>query len=335
MKDITFRKIIAIIITLAFIILIFFSRSVFKPLILSLILSYILYPLVKRLESIGIGRKISSLLIVLAILVISGLIAIYIIPGIIKELMGMINNFGDFQNVLIKIIDFVGYDNLPEYLKQVINTSLEKLNGNISIYLNSIFENVLSFAMKIPTYFLAPIFIYYFLADKNFFKRKVKFLIPLRFREKALELATHINRVIQGYFVSQVLLSLIVFVLTFASLMIIGIRFPLVIAIVNGVANFIPYFGPVIGYVPALLFALTQSTNKVIMVTITFFLIQQIESNIIAPKIVSDCTGMHPVEVMVVLLVGGHFFGGVGMIFSVPIAATIKISYKYIVRNMY
>lgn len=334
-KDITLRKVLAVIICLSFIILIFLSRSVFKPFILSIVLSYILYPLIKKLESIGIGKRISSLIVVVSILGIVILTAIYIIPGIIKELMGMINNFGDLENVLIKTMDFNAYNNLPEYLKEVINTSLSKLNGNISIYLNNIFENILLFAMKLPAYFLAPIFMYYFLSDKDFFQGKIKFFIPLNFREKALELASHVNRVIQGYFVSQVLLSLLVFVLTFISLLIIGIKFPLVIAIANGVANFIPYFGPIIGYVPALLIALTESGNKAVMVTIAFLIIQQVEANIIAPKIVSDCTGMHPVEVMVVLLVGGHFFGAVGMILSVPIAATIKISYKYIVRNMY
>ncbi|MEG0371516.1 MAG: AI-2E family transporter [Clostridium sp.] len=335
MKDITFRKIIAVLITLAFIMLLFFSRSVFEPVVLSVVLSYILMPLIKKLENRGIGRKTAALTTVLGVMILFTIIIVYIIPGIIKELMGIINNFGAFDDVLKRIMVLVNYDNLPQYLKEVINTTIFKFQGNVSTYLNSLFENIFHFAMTLPTYFLAPIFIYYFLADRQFFMKKIRFFIPLRYREKSLELAGHVNRVIQGYFLSQVLLSLLVFVLTFVCLLFMGIKYPLVIAIANGVANFIPYFGPVLGYIPALLFALTQSFDKVIMVTIAFFIIQQVEANIVAPKIVSDCTGMHPVEVMVVLLIGGYFFGGIGMILSVPVAATIKISYRYIIRNMY
>lgn len=334
-KSIIFRKILAVVILIIFILLLFSSRMVFKPLILSIILSYILNPLVKKLEKMGLSKRISSIFTVLIVMLIFSLIIIYIIPGIIKELMGIINNFGEFNNIIKSIKDFVGYKNIPEYLKEVVNATMVKVQNSFSNYINILFGNVLDFAMELPTYFLAPIFTYYFLADKDFFKRKISFFIPLRFREKSFELTGHISRVVQGYFLSQVLLSLIVFVFTFIALIIIDIKYPLLIAIFNGVANFIPYFGPLIGYAPAVLLALSESTDKAVMVTIAFFLIQQIEANIISPKLVSDCTGMHPVEVMIVLLVGGHFFGGMGMVFSVPVAATIKISYKYIVRNMY
>lgn len=334
-KEITLRKFLAIFILLIFIVIIFLSRSVFKPVILSIVLAYILYPLVKRIEGLGIGRRVASLIMVLLIMLVFALMIIYFIPGIIKELMGVLNNFSQFQSIIEKLVNMVGYDKLPDYLKQVINNTLFKIQGGINVYLNSLFDDILNFAMELPSYFLAPIFIYYFLADKLFFKKKMIFFIPLKFRDKALDLSSHINRIIKDYFLSQIILSILVFVLTFIALIIIGVKFPLIIAIANGIANFIPFFGPIIGYVPALLFSLTQSVDKAIMVSIAFLLIQQVEANIIAPKIVSDCTGMHPVEVMIVLLVGGYFFGGIGMILSVPVAATIKTGYKYIMRNMY
>lgn len=335
MKSLTIRKIIAVLIVLFFILIIFFSRSVFKPLILSIALAYILSPIVIKLEKTKLKSKVSSLIVVLVSMGILAFIVVYIIPGIIKELMGLINDFDSFDTTLKGIMDFIGYESLPPYLREVIDNTINKVQNGLGSYINVLFENIFKFLMELPTYFLAPIFVYYFLADKDFFKRKVSFFIPLKFREKAFELTSHINRVVRGYFFSQILLSLLVVGLTFVALILINVRFPLVLAIVNGIANFIPYFGPIIGYVPALLLALTEGSDKAVMVTIAFFIIQQIEANIVSPKIVSDCTGMHPVEVMIVLLVGGYFFGALGMILSVPFAATIKISYKYIVRNMY
>lgn len=332
MKSITLRKTLAFLIVITFILIVFFARSVFKPLILSIILAYILSPIVNRLEKTKLNKRLSALLVVILVLGAFILIAIYIIPGIIRELMGILNNFEDLDGVLKRIMDFIGYEGLPPYLREVVNNTIIKIQTGLSNSINVLFERIFEFAMELPTYFLAPIFIYYFLADKEFFKGKINYFIPLKFREKAFELSGHINRVIQGYFLSQVLLSLLVLVLTFIVLMLIGIRFPLVLAILNGIANFIPYFGPIIGYIPALLFSLTESPDKVIMVTIAFFMIQQIEANIVSPKIVSDCTGMHPVEVMIVLLVGGYFLGVIGMVLSVPFAATVKISYRYVVR---
>ena len=335
MKSITWRIVFCLLLILIFIILLMLSKNILKPVIISAVLSYMLYPILKKLKSIGLKEKVASLIIVLSIIVIFILTAIYIIPSVGKELLGIINNFDDIEIVVKKIMDFLNYESLPIYLRQTIDEGIVKINTAINTYVGNIFEGILEFVSQIPSYFLIPIFIYYFLADKNFFKRKIQFFIPLKFREKSLELSSHVNRIIQDYFVGQLLLSLFVFIVTFISLLFIKLDYPFVIAFLNGIANFIPYFGPIIGYIPALLLSLTQSFDKAIIVTVVFFLIQQVEANIISPKILSDCTGMHPVEVMIVLLFGGYFFGGIGMIFSVPVAATIKLTYRYIVRNMY
>ena len=335
MKSIVWRKIFCFFLILIFIILLILSKNILKPVVISAVLSYMLYPVLKKLKRVGLNEKFSSIIIVLSIILIFILTAIYIIPSIGKELLGIINNFDDIEVVFKKIMDFLNYESLPIYLKQAIDEGIVKINTAINTYVGNIFENILDFASQIPSYFLIPIFIYYFLSDKSFFKRKIQFFIPLKFREKSLELSSHVNRIIQDYFIGQLLLSLFVFVVTFISLIFIKIDYPFVIAFLNGIANFIPYFGPIIGYIPALFLSLTQSFDKAIIVTIVFFVIQQVEANIISPKILSDCTGMHPVEVMVVLLFGGYFFGGIGMIFSVPIAATIKLTYRYVIRNMY
>ena len=118
-----------------------------------------------------------------------------------------------------------------------------------------------------------------------------------------------------------------------------GIEFALVIGIITCVADIIPYIGPFLGFIPAVLLALIKGPITAIWVAVLFCIVQWLENNILGPKILGDSTGMHPLVVLILLIVGGGMFGVAGMILSVPIASAIKIVFKhtkpYIVKYLY
>jgi predicted PurR-regulated permease PerM len=143
------------------------------------------------------------------------------------------------------------------------------------------------------------------------------------------------DKIIGGFIRSQLILSLIVMILTFIVLIVFKIKYPIIIAFINGVANIIPYFGPILGLFPALIAALSESGSKAVMIAIVFIIVQEIESSVIAPKVMGESIGMHPVFVMIVLLIGGKYFGATGLIFSIPVGGIIKVSWSYLVRSMY
>lgn len=93
-------------------------------------------------------------------------------------------------------------------------------------------------------------------------------------------------------------------------MVILKIKYPLIIAFINGIVNIIPYFGPVIGFLPAFISASSQSLNKSLIVVVVFFIIQEFESGVVAPKLMGESIGLHPVFIMIILLIGGKFFGG-------------------------
>ena len=101
----------------------------------------------------------------------------------------------------------------------------------------------------------------------------------------------------------------------------------MVLAIINGVANIIPYFGPIIGGIPIIFMALTSSVSKGIISAIGVFLIQQFEGNFLAPKITGDSTNMHPIVIIILLVLGDKIGGVIGMVLIVPIAVIIKVIY--------
>lgn len=335
MKNKNFKMILFFIIILGLSSIIYLSKGIIQPLMLSLILAYILNPLVRMMIQKGINKKVS---VIISILLLIGFIAIifyYIIPGIIRDVVGILYNSDEYKSAIEKYVGNIRTDGMPSYLKNVLNSNLNKVQNMGLEYLNNFFNSLLNFTMEIPTYILTPIFIYYLLIDSEYFIRLFKSIIPIGIRKKASELWYDIDMVLSSFIRSQLILSLIISLMTFIAMVILNVKFPIIIAFINGITNIIPYFGPVIGFVPAFLAAITQSVNKAILVAIAFFFIQQFESSVIAPKLMGDTLGIHPVFIMIIILLGGKYFGGWGLLLSVPIAAIAKVILNYVVRNMY
>ena len=108
----------------------------------------------------------------------------------------------------------------------------------------------------------------------------------------------------------------------------IRVKFPLWLSILNGVFNIIPYFGPIFGAVPVVFIALLESPTKALWAALAILIIQQVEGNILSPKITGNSTNMHPLVIIILLLIGESFCGFVGMILAVPIGVIIKVIYE-------
>jgi predicted PurR-regulated permease PerM len=329
------KKITFFIVIIVIILMIFFLKSIVEPILFSILLAYILNPFVKYLSGKGINKRLAAISIIIILFAFFTFIIFFIIPGMMKDLLGAISSLDKYGEKITEYINNSGYNTIPKYMRQVLDNNILKFEGITVKYLNELFKQIINFGMELPTYILAPVFIYYFLIDTDFFLNLIKILIPVRARVKTIELGREMDKIIGGFIRSQLILSLIVMVLTFIVLVVFKIKFPIVIAFINGVANIIPYFGPIIGLFPAFIAALSESTNKAIMIGIAFLILQEIESSVIAPKVMGESIGMHPVFVMIVLLIGGKFFGAWGLIFSIPVGGIIKVSWNYLIRSMY
>jgi predicted PurR-regulated permease PerM len=293
---------------------------------LLILAAYMLNPLVDFMVLKGMNKRIAVILSLIVVIGFTALVILYILPCIVGDILELLQNINSYKSILKDYADKIAYDSLPPYFKSAIDGSISRVQFVVTDYLNRFFNQIIDFSMELPTYILTPIFIYYFLIDKNYLINIIKTFVPIKIRSKTIELGNEVDKVIGSFLKSQIILSLIIFILTFVALLILKIRYPLIIAFINGIANIIPYFGPVIGFVPAFLAAAAQSMNKAIIVAVVFFAIQQIESGIIAPKLMGESLGMHPVFIMIILLLGGKFFGGWGLILSIPVAGAIKVT---------
>ena len=204
----------------------------------------------------------------------------------------------------------------------------DEMNIFLRTFSNNLFDNILSCLESLISLAIIPIVTYYFLVDGELIFNKLLLILPTEKRIIAKNVITHIDKVLSRYIISQLLLSVIIGVLTTVALLILNVKFAIVLGIFNGIFNIVPYFGPIIGGIPAVFVALMESPNKALWTAFVVFIIQQIEGNILSPKITGDSTNMHPIIIIILLLIGEKVGGFIGMIIIVPIAVIIKVIYE-------
>ena len=166
--------------------------------------------------------------------------------------------------------------------------------------------------------------------DKEIYKRlwrKFKHLMfPMKQAAKINEVLYDMDVIFSKFLRGQLLDALIVAIITSIVLTILRVDFSVLLGCFAGITNIIPYFGPVFGVIPAVIVALfTDGFSKAVIVLIAFVIIQQIDANLIYPKVVGSSTGLHPVFVLLAVTFGGYFWGLFGMVLAVPVVACIKL----------
>ena len=329
-KGLIVKLIISIIIAISIVMIYAFVepiRAVTNLLIISIVIAYTLKPLRNYFcEKLHISYKKSSLLIIL-LLLLSFVGLIYcIVPT-------MLNESGNFGVMLDSIEEYIlslaarfKLDRLPIFETIYIQIG-EKINMILSNTSTHLVDNLIDMGENLVTLAIVPITTYYFLADSKLIYNKLLLVLPTDKRVIVKNINKNIDKILSRYILSQLLLCLIIGVLSFILLLILRVKFPLVLSIINAVANIIPYFGPIIGGVPIIFIALTGSVTKGIIAAIGVILIQQVEGNFLAPKITGDSTNMHPIIIIILLVLGDNIGGVIGMVLIVPIAVIIKVIY--------
>jgi predicted PurR-regulated permease PerM len=341
-KDIALRICAGFIIFVIILMLIKYRGIVLEivyPLITSLFIAYLLNPLVCRMELKGIKRSWGIAIIYTIFIFFLFLLCFWIIPVMVKDLGRLIDELPEYNTKFKNAVAFVQSKyseiGLPTGMKNVIDSNINSIQNFITVYLESAAKNIIAFVSKAFDIILVPILVYYFLKDFKSIIEKLKIIIPRKYRSHTIRISGNIDEIFGNYIRSQIILSLVVAVLTSLMMFLLKVNFALVIGILNGVTNIIPYFGPLFGAIPAIIVALLQSPTKALYTAAALIAIQQLESNIICPKITADSVGLHPVTVILALIIGGKLFGTTGLILGVPAAAAIKVIYRDITKNIF
>jgi len=316
--------------------------TIITPFIIGIIIAYLLNPLIAGLEKRKVSRGIAISLIGLLFIIVIVVFLNLIIPILYSNITDLISNIPkyatQYNNLVSWVQSQVNYSMLPQQVKDII---ISQVKGNINYlqgFLLSILKNSLGAISGIFSFFLNFLFgifiAVYFLKDIDLFKMQISGLIPKNWRNMVNTTAGEINVVISNYIQGQLTVLAIVAVLETIGLTIVGVKYSLVLGIIGGIANIIPYFGPFIGAVPAVAIAILDSPMKALLAVLVFVIVQQIDNSYVSPKIMSQSMGLHPLTIIFVILFFGTFFGIAGMILAVPLAAILKVIGKKILEKI-
>lgn len=304
-----------------------FIKHIIYVLLLSFILSYSLRPIYRILIKKGLSNRFSAILILMTLIGFFVLSFAVIVPTMLREGKNFSGKLNDIDKVVTNLYSKIDINN-NKILYLTINSLNEKINRELANFSTEFFDDVLSIGENIISLAIVPVISYYFLIDEEIIGNKILTLFPVKKRAIIKNIFNDIDKVLGRYILTQFVLSIIIGVLTFIVLIFFKVDLPFLLSLINAVFNIIPYFGPIFGAIPAIFMAVLGSTQKAIWVALCLYLIQQLEGDIISPKIIGENISMHPVIVMLLLIVGGKIGGFLGMVLAVPIGVIIKVLYE-------
>ena len=323
--------------------------GILMPFIYGAVIAYLLKPVcncvedfLRRLLPEKMGTAANMLAVTISLLF--GILVVYaLIMMIVPQLLTSVttlyytarNNLNDFvdwashQEIIAsnqKLLDFIetSYDNLQDTLDNIVRT---KLIPSMQSLLSGAALGVMSFVTFLKNIIIGVIVSVYLLASRKKFGQQCKMilysLIKPRWADIILEEILYADKMFGGFINGKILDSAIIGVLCYIACLIFKFPSALLVSVIIGVTNVIPFFGPFIGAIPATLLILIQNPIKALWFVLFVLVLQQVDGNIIGPKILGNTTGLSSFWVLFAILLFGGLWGFVGMIIGVPLFAVI------------
>ncbi len=322
---------------LAALIFLYLTRRVVTPFIIAFGLAYLMDPLVDRLESCKLSRTFAVILLLFSFAIVTSLGAVILVPLLKIQVESLAQNLPDYMSVLqgwlLPLLENLsGWDEgklqeLMNVAKEKIGTLPLELIGLVTGFFWSSLASLMNLLLLAINVFIIPVAMFYLLRDFDEIMAKIADLFPPRWREQAVDVFRDIDRVLSRFVRGQLMVATCMAVLYSIGLYLCGTPMSLVLGLLAGYANLVPYLGLVFGLLPALLltFLQFQEVGPLLAVTAVFLVVQALEGMIITPRVVGDQIGLHPVIIMLAVLVGAELFGLMGLFLAVPIAAILKV----------
>lgn len=300
------------------------------PITISGFLYYLLRPIVQFLD----GKKLNRILSILLIyLLFAGVLTVFLIvvwPPLQNQIIEFMNNvprlISNLQKQMTNIrestfFSMVANESSPELMNKItehLNSAVEAISG----YLSHFFTFLNDFVIVVGT---VPIFLYYMLKEDERVTPALIRMLPAKYRKDGSSVIHDIDNMLKGFIAGRMISAVVLALMSFIGFWLIGLPYPLLLAVVGALFNFVPYFGALLGAIPCVIVAFTVSPSMVIGVIAIVVIAQQVEGNLISPYIYGKTINIHPLTTIILLLVAGDFAGILGMILAIPVYMMLKI----------
>ena len=330
-------------------IVLYAGREALGPFIVGLLIVYLLAPPIERLARLGLPRPVAILVVYAAALfaIVEGLnvmlrplveqVRRFVddLPGLVDQLRSQLERVGAVYRGL----------ELPPAIREAVDDWLARLAaGDIGFdpaVLLPVLRATTGFVGTIFAFLIVPIWAFYLLKDRPALVRSFQASIPSEWRADIDAVIAIIARVFSAWVRGQLVLGLAVGIATFAGLLVLGAvvdpifsRFAVLLAVIAGLLELLPIIGPIIAAIPAVLLAATAGIEAVAAAFLLYLAVQQVENNVLVPKIQGDATNLHPSAVMLALVIGGTVAGLLGAILALPVTAAARDAYRYLFARL-
>ncbi|PER67161.1 AI-2E family transporter [Priestia megaterium] len=315
-----------------------FIKTIALPIILAGICFYLFNPLVDFLERKGVKRIISILVLYIVIIGALAIIISSVIPPLKNQVDRLIDNIPELTHDVQHAVTNLSNNRYVEQGLQSANTDLDKLSKDaskhLSKYVSGFSSGIVNFVGTITEIILSvavlPFILFYLLKDGKNLPNYIVKLLPNRSRSEAKFILADMNHALSAYIRGQIFVAICIGVLLFIGYLIIGLDYALLLAIIAMVTNVVPYLGPIIAIIPAIIIAFITSPFMLVKLAIVWAVVQLLEGKVISPQIMGRSLDIHPITVIFVILTAGNLFGIIGIILAVPGYAVLKVIITHI-----
>ena len=331
--------------------------AILKPVIIGFIIAYLLFPMLEKLESLlrkikplkkkksirGLAVALQWIIILVGLFIVVSLLVSVITKqaraanseDIIEGIKTYANSINELYRELIDRLDKLNINSAE------INSSVDTFTNNLGKYMLNLSSQLGNLAGNLKdglaTALFALIFSIYFLLDmpklKKYWGRVLGIILPEKVKTTLDTLIKDADKVFSGYIRGQAIDAFMVGVVVSVVFSIIGIQYAIVIGLLIGLGNLIPYMGPIVGYSSIVIVGIATSDYKsMVIAAIALLIIQAIDGNLIYPKLLSTSVNIHPMIVIISLTVGASIGGLVGMIVAVPTGALVKVWFERLIN---
>ncbi|MCE7794922.1 AI-2E family transporter [Salipaludibacillus sp. CUR1] len=320
--------------------LVVFFQTLFIPFLIAGVLFYLLRPVVHLLHNYKVPRPMAIVAIYLVLIGLISLLVIVVGPILQRQVTNLVENapmlFEELRRLLIQLED----NEWVARFQQTENFSIEELTTNLTNYLYEAFDfittNIAGFIGVVTNviliFIVVPFVLFYLLKDGEKAPDQMLRFLPEKQQAEGRRILKDMDDKLSSYIQGQIIVSFCVGVLMYIAFLIIGIDYSLILALVAMFTNIVPFVGPWIGTVPAVIVAIIDSPLMVLWVVLAIVIVQQIESNLISPQVMGRKLAVHPLTIIVLILVAGRFAGLLGLILAVPLYAVTKVIFSHMYR---
>ncbi len=312
-------------------------KNLFVSFLLAFVTYYVMAPLVDFLERRGFTRLTATSFLFASLIGLLVILAQAFFPILSEQILSLQSDFPKYLETSTRFLTNLETE-ANSFVAKVYPVNLRgNIEPKLLTYVEDFFKNLPDYISRSLTiFFLTPFLAFFMLLDGRDFVRKLLSLVPNNFFELALNLNHQISAQMGGFIRARILESFLIGLVIWVGLMILGFPYALILAVFAGVMNVIPYLGPFIGATPALVICLANShpNSTILWVIFIYALAQVLDIILIIPFVVAKIVDLHPVTVVLAVIVGSQAGGILGMIISIPVFSTLKVSISAIYKHL-